>query len=47
MFTGIVQGQARILSTFESDGVRTFELRLPALVARGRLDAQGLGPGDR
>jgi len=35
MFTGIVQGQARILSIFESDGVRTFELQLPALVARG------------
>ena len=35
MFTGIVQGQARILSASEVGGVRRFELQLPASLARG------------
>jgi len=35
MFTGIVQGRAHILSAHEAGGVRTFDLQLPALLARG------------
>ena len=35
MFTGIVQGLARVLSTSEAGGVRAFVLLLPASLCRG------------